>query len=202
MELKHLAKIAYRIEPKPEGGFIARAADPAIPPLEALTREELLQKIQAKIAAELGSELAALKLPFGNKQVDVKIERQPGASLTLHSTDKNAQEELATLLQKNFPELCGVLVARDGDAKTFGNLNQQKDLVVNVSSQRFNITQAFSPIAWTRGGARDSQIENPRTDISLTPDPITPESSKNWTVLRFLLIVLLLAALVYFLGHR
>src|SRR5205807_9887900 len=41
MEIKRLiTHFTYRIEPKPEGGFIAHAADPSVPPLEASTREE------------------------------------------------------------------------------------------------------------------------------------------------------------------
>ena len=40
MELKRLiTHFTYRIEPKPEGGFIAHATDPTVPPLEAPTRE-------------------------------------------------------------------------------------------------------------------------------------------------------------------
>src|SRR5438034_7388212 len=54
MVLKRIiTKFIYRIEPKPEGGFIAHASDPSIPPLEAPTRLELQQKIQANISAAL-----------------------------------------------------------------------------------------------------------------------------------------------------
>jgi hypothetical protein len=47
MDLKRLlTQVVYKIETKPEGGFIARATDPTVPALEAPTREELQQKIQ------------------------------------------------------------------------------------------------------------------------------------------------------------
>jgi len=56
MELKRLiTHFTYRIEPKPEGGFVARASDPTLTPLEAPTREELQQKIQANIKPALGA---------------------------------------------------------------------------------------------------------------------------------------------------
>jgi hypothetical protein len=57
MELKRLiSHFTYRIEPKPEGGFIAHASEPGVPPIEAPTRAELQQKIQANISAALGTE--------------------------------------------------------------------------------------------------------------------------------------------------
>jgi hypothetical protein len=69
MELKHLIqRFSYRIEPKAEGGFIARATDPTVPPLEAPTREELQQKIQASLAAAMAEAFPGLKLPAESKQ--------------------------------------------------------------------------------------------------------------------------------------
>ena len=83
MELKRLiTHFTYRIAPKPEGGFIAHATDPTVPPLEAPTREELQRKIQANIAAGLASEFPGLKLPLENQQLKFAfhIERKPGAA--------------------------------------------------------------------------------------------------------------------------
>ncbi len=93
MELKRLIQhFTYRIEPKPEGGFIARATDPSVPPLEAPTREELQQKIQANIAAALATEFPGLKLPLNNKEVHLAfhIEHKPGGGFVLQSTDGSA----------------------------------------------------------------------------------------------------------------
>jgi len=51
VELKRIiSAFTYRIEAKPEGGFVAHANDPNLPPLEAPTRQELQQKIQATSA--------------------------------------------------------------------------------------------------------------------------------------------------------
>jgi len=50
---KTVTKIIYRIEPNPEGGFIARPSgqpgDPAMEPIVGATREEVQQKIEAKL---------------------------------------------------------------------------------------------------------------------------------------------------------
>src|SRR5436309_3257002 len=75
MELKRLVQsFTYRIEPKPEGGFISRVAYPTVPALEAPTREELQQKIQAKLLAQLGENFPGLKLPSqANQQVKWEV---------------------------------------------------------------------------------------------------------------------------------
>jgi hypothetical protein len=73
MELRQLIKsFTYRIESKPEGGFIARPTDPSMAPLEAATREELQQMIQARASETLAREFPGLKVPPG-KNVDAKI---------------------------------------------------------------------------------------------------------------------------------
>ena len=90
MELKHLAtRFTYKIEPKPEGGFIARSTDPTVPPLEAPTREELQHKIQANMVAALSDAFPGLKLPAQNKQVkfEVHIERKPGGGFAVQTDE-------------------------------------------------------------------------------------------------------------------
>ena len=47
-------KFAYRIEPKPEGGFVARSSDPSMPTFEGATAEEVKQQIQAKLLEAIG----------------------------------------------------------------------------------------------------------------------------------------------------
>src|SRR5260370_27811263 len=141
MDLKRLiTQFTYRIEPKPEGGFIAHATDPTVPPLEAPTRQELQRKIQANIAAGLASEFPGLKLPLENQQLKFAfhIERKPGGGFAIHSADPNAQpiegatheeieshfaEKLINFVGKHFvPELSQALAAqRSGDIKVFVN---------------------------------------------------------------------------------
>ena len=61
MEIKKtISHFAYKIEEKPGGGFIAQPLDPANAPIEGATREEVMQKIQAKSVAELERELPEL----------------------------------------------------------------------------------------------------------------------------------------------
>ena len=90
MELKRLiSHFTYRIEPKPEGGFIAHPSDPTVPPLEASTRKELQQKIQANIGAALAAEFPGLKLPLENNQLKFSfhVEHKPGGGFIFQSTD-------------------------------------------------------------------------------------------------------------------
>lgn len=62
-----LTHITYRIEPKPEGGFIARPSNPSAPQLEASTREELRQKIRVNMRNALVTEIPRLRVPLENK---------------------------------------------------------------------------------------------------------------------------------------
>src|SRR3954452_10947174 len=70
MEIKRtISRIAYRIEKKPEGGFIARCSDLNVPPLEAASRFELEQQIQVKITAEMESQFPGLKTRLDQSEV-------------------------------------------------------------------------------------------------------------------------------------
>ena len=98
VDLKRIiSTFTYRIEAKPQGGFIAHASDPSLPPLEALTRQELQQKIQANIGAALAREFPGLNLPSENSPSGSKgpkfafhVEAKPGGGFSLHSHDPNA----------------------------------------------------------------------------------------------------------------
>ena len=95
MELKRIVRdLTYNIEPKPEGGFIARATDPTVPPVEAASREELLQKIKEEVAANLASEFPGLKLSLGTQKLKgaFDIEHKPGGGFAIHSPDANAAQ--------------------------------------------------------------------------------------------------------------
>jgi hypothetical protein len=53
-------KISYRIEEKPEGGFIARPSDPAMGILEGVSKEEVQQLVQEKMRSLLGQQIPDL----------------------------------------------------------------------------------------------------------------------------------------------
>src|SRR5215470_12855933 len=87
-----LSQFIYRIEPKPGGGFIATCKDPSAPAIEGSTREEVQQKIQESIAANLGAQFPALQSALANNDVKLHyhIEAKPGGGFTIHHGDANS----------------------------------------------------------------------------------------------------------------
>lgn len=207
MELKRLlSHFTYRIEPNPEGGFIAHASEPGVPPIEAPTRAELQQKIQANIAAALGTEFPGLKLPLENKEVNFAfhVEHAPDGGFILQSTDgkelpifgsthaeiqsKFAEKLLGALGKDLMPELSKVLAAADsGDVKVVVKRNVRFSLGSRPpESDSADLTQGSKPEALLRA------------DNS----PLMPEANKLWPMVRLLLLALTIAAIFYFLRHR
>jgi hypothetical protein len=229
MELKHLVKqFSYRIEPKPEGGFIARATDPTVPLLEAPTREELQQKIQSNLATALAAAFPGLKLPLEKMQIkyDVRIERKPGGGFAVHSTSPDAKEatheeidhfaeELIGFVGKQFPQPSEALAARgdSGVAKIFAN--QKTSVTVNADSHKLalgiaqGLPQAES-IQPNYANVEDVELRDARTinanfnnvRNAIANSPITPETSSSWPIFRFLLALLIIAALMYLFLHH
>ncbi len=220
MDIKRIANtFTYRIEAKPEGGFIAHATDPSLPPLEAPTRMELQQKIQANIRATLASEFPGLNLPSGNLpagkefKFDFHIEARPGGGFSLHSHDPNAPtiegasheeiehpfaEKLAGVVGKYvLPELSQALAKQGGagDVKVF--VDRKVGFAANAGSQKLisDRMQDFQP----SGTIQPSNIGDVVTGDN---SPITFEKSKSWPIVRFLLTLLVIAALMYFFLHR
>jgi hypothetical protein len=233
MELKRLiTHFTYRIEPKPEGGFIARATDPTVPALEAPTRQELQRKIQANIAAALTSEFPGLKLPLENQQLKFAfhVESKPGGGFAIHSADPKAQpiegatheeiesrfaEKLIAFVGRHLmPELSQALAAQgSGDIKVFVNRTagftvnagshtlspgSARDLLPTGSIQTDGVTIEDAKTGDTKTASASFGSIGPAIDNS----PITPEASSSWTILRFLLTLLIIAAMMYFFLHR
>ena len=233
MELNRLITLfTYRIEPKPEGGFIAHATDPTVPPLEARTREELQRKIQANIAAGLASEFPGLKLPLENQQLKFAfhIERKPGGGFAIHSADPDAPliegathekieshfaEKLIAFVGKHFmSELSQALAAQgSGDIKVF--VNRKTGFTVNAGSHTLSL--GISPDLPPAGSIQtddatteDAKFADTKTanasfasvGDAIDNSPITPETSSSWTVFRFVLALLIIAAMMYFFLHR
>jgi len=219
VELKRIiTKFTYRIEPKPEGGFIAHANDPSLPPLEAPTRLELQQKIQANISAALAAEFPGLKLPAENQELkfNFHIEAKPGGGFIIHSHDPGAEpiegatheeiehpfaEKLAGVLGKYFmPELSQALANQggSGDVKVF--VNRKVSFTAQAGSHKLTLgdAQDLQP-------AGSIQPQDAKSGGLVAPNdssPITPETSGSWTIFRFLLTLLVIAALMYFFLHR
>jgi len=228
MELKRLiTHFTYRIEPKPEGGFIAHATDPTVPPLEAPTREELQQKIQANIATALAAEFPGLKLPLENRQLKYAfhIELKPGGGFAIHSADPGAKpvqgatheeieshfaEKLIGFVGKHFmPELLQALAAQgnSGDIKVF--VNRKTGASVHAGSQELSFGTTQGPPTDGSIQLDDTKIEDLKlvdakttsadfSSAALANSPITAETSSSWSIFRFLLALLIIAALMYF----
>ena len=187
--------VSYRIERKPEGGFIARSTDPRIPPIEAPTREELSQKIQAEVLGMALSPNVKLALQKGLSVLDVLgTEPKAGRKLVFSSTkgdtsvieqpDQEQVEQFAKqfggMVEKNFPELEKALAARMVNAKIATASNHAAEGVVDVNSATLN------GIATPVGNA-----------------PITPESNSSWKVFMVLLgLAVAGTALYFFFYHR
>lgn len=230
MEIKRLiTQFTYAIAPKPEGGFIAHASDPNMPPLEAPTREELRQKVQATIMAGLAERFPGLKLPLQGQEskFSFHIESKPGGGFALHSADPGTQpvegtqeqieshfaEKLIGLAEKFSPELKQALASQgvNGDVKVFVD---RKTFTVKGGSRSLSLslgadllpTSPLSnggPIASNAVSAEAANQDAASMGGTLSNAPITPERSDTWTVFLFLLTVLVIGALVYFfLYHR
>ncbi len=229
MELKRLiTQFTYRIEPKPEGGFIAHASDPNLPPLEAPTREELRQKVQATIMAGLAEQFPGLKLPLQGQETkfNFHIESKPGGGFALHSADPGTQpvegtqeqvenhfaEKLISLAEKFSPELRQALAAQGAsevkvfvDRKTFTAKGGSHSLSLSLGQDLLPI----SPVptgASGEGNKMPGEVANPAAASmggTISAAPITPERSDTWTVFLFVLTVAVIGALIYFfLYHR
>jgi hypothetical protein len=228
MELKQLVqRYVYRIEPKPEGGFVARATDPTMPTLEAPTREELQQKIQEKLVAELGERFPGLRLPaLQNKQVkwEVHIDRKPGGGFAVHSDELGTAisdpathekldhfaEELLNFVDKNFPQLSQAIAAQAGSRGV------QVFTTEKISTSRNNDSPLGSLQALLPTQPMPASDVNPRhmtlqattvDEAPLNPAaisnvPIIPEASRSGNVLGFLLALLIIGLLTYFFLYR
>jgi hypothetical protein len=195
MELKRLiTHFTYKIEPKPEGGFVAHASDPSVPPLEAPTREELQQKIQANIASTLAAEFPGLKLPARTNEVkfNFHIEHRPGSGFILNSTDG---KELPVVggthaeIQSHFAEkLLNALGQRltPEDSKALATPPAVGDVKVMVNR---NVT--LSP-----GRSDNADF------LNAANSPITPEPNQLWRFVKFLLAAMIFAIVIYFIRYR
>ena len=226
MELKRLiSQFAYRIEPKPDGGFIARATDPSVPPLEAPSRQELLKKIQEKTLAGLSAEFPALKLPDGaQQQFAFHVERTPAGGFSIHPADPNAEvihastdsdlqsqmlEKFLNALGKRLiPELVQAAAAQ-GTANVTVSVNRKTAISFNTASPQLGpgpVTNiASTPSAPPESAKLDGasfRTPDPSPAI-LNNSPITPEPSNLGKIFRWIPVFLLLATLIYFfLGRR
>jgi hypothetical protein len=128
MEIKRtISRVIYSIEPKPEGGFIARCDDPTVAPLEAASRFELEQQIRDKVTSEVESQIPGLQISlekkitsFDNKSDDGSIS-QPGVDGgAMPAVEKWLTDKAVMLVEKNLPP---ELIEQLKNQKLSGNVN-------------------------------------------------------------------------------
>jgi hypothetical protein len=221
VELRNLiTQFTYRIEPKPEGGFIAHASDPQVAPIEAATREEVQQRIQACIASQLAAQFPGLKLPLENQglQFAFHIERKPGGGFALQSADPGAKTIEASTheeIESHFVEklmgfvgkhmmadlLSQALAAQAGSGDIKVVVNRKTGFGVNTETHKFGvgIGQDFteSGDGKTAGATLGSFSGGTISNAALTPQP-----GSSWKIFGWLLKLLAIAALAYFFFHR
>src|SRR5258706_8237809 len=69
-------KFNYKIEPKPGGGFIARPSNPALPVFEGATKEEVEQKMEARLLEMMDEKLDQLHLGNLKAAIHTKVNIQ------------------------------------------------------------------------------------------------------------------------------
>ena len=159
------------------------------------------------------------------------IERTPTGGFSIHSADPNAQsiegatheeieshfaEKLIAFVGKHFmPELSQALAAQgnSGDIKVL--VNRKMGVTVNAGSN--NLTLGLGRDLAPAGSIQPDdvkvedrkRVDSKTTDTyfgsagdTITNSPITPETSSSWTIFRFLLTLLIIAALMYFFVHH
>ena len=206
MDIKQtFTKFLYRIEPKPEGGFIARCKDPSVPPIEAATREEINQKIQASISANLAAQFPGLKLPLDNKDVKLSyhIDAKPGGGYIVHHGDPahdpiegSTREKVESAIEsKLFSHLMEKLPPELSQQLT-SQLNAGGVEVVVKRNVGFGFSRAGSSAS-----APDSKTIPPQSTL-INNSPIKLGRDSSGTIFRFLWVLLLVAAVLYFFLHR
>jgi hypothetical protein len=166
----------------------------------------------------LAAEFPGLKLPAENQELkfNFHIEAKPGGGFIIHSHDpKEAAvegatheeiehpfaEKLAGVLGKYFmPELSQALANQGGSGDVRVFVNRKVSFTTQAGSHKLTLgdVQNLQP-------ASSIQAPDVNSGGSVAPNdssPITPETSGSWTIFRFLLALLMIAALMYFFLHR
>ena len=223
MEINRLvSKYVYRIEPKPGGGFIARASDPSVPAIEASSREELQQKIQSAVFAGLSADFPGFKLPAnaGDMKFAFHVERTPGGTFDIHSSDPNSapiqastQGEVESHFAEKFISLLGKHMLpglseelrqqlASGNVKVFMKGGSEFTITTTQTSVTQTQPGSSAPQALTSQASSSGPISSPIYSSSPAPidsSPITPVSEGGGKFFRILLALLVLAGVIYFL---
>jgi hypothetical protein len=214
MEIKRtISRVIYRIEPKPEGGFIARCDDPTMPPLEAASRFELEQQIQDKITSEVESQIPGLKISLEKKfisldpngpvaqQSDISLQSSEGG--TKKAVEQWLTDKAVKLVEKNLPpELVEQLKRRQVDGKI--KIAVTKFGAEGKVRREYTLSNGAGALSrLLKGTQKTSGALEPSTPVSSSfsgtsldgNSPITPTSSSSF--LRFLAAALVLMGVLF-----
>ena len=188
MDLKKIqTQLKYRVEPSPDGGFIARPDDPSVPVIEGRTREEVQQKIRTQAFHNLAAEFPMLK-----GVLDDQLEKtSDGKTSTTFIVRTNSGEKQvitsATPDQvRQFAKGMGALLG-----KNFADLAES--IVLQGTVNKRTLTTEEKTILNANPGNPDRGI--------VGNAPIVPENANRWPwiALGLLVIAAVMYALLY---HR
>ncbi|HKW16844.1 MAG TPA: hypothetical protein VJO35_04990 [Terriglobales bacterium] len=220
-----LERFAWHIEPKPEGGFIARCSDPSVPPLEADNRIELQRKVRENITAHLATQFPSLKISLDKEDIKLPLfdaddlaASKPGEA-SAQSGEGGIKGAVEQWLTKNAvaaigsqlpPELMEKLKTQAHDGKlsftvtttTKGSGNTQ------VRTKTISFGDAKLPLQLGSQPQQNSASLPPSAPVSAsfsnqqldTATPITPVSSSTW-FLKFVLAAIVVLGLIFLLTH-
>lgn len=221
MDLKQLiTQFTYHIEPKPEGGFIARPSGPNGTALEAPTREELQQKIRANIAVVLAKNFPGMNQPQAHQlNISFHLERKPDGTFDIHSSDpaspsiqsasrdeveSHFAEKVLNLVGKHLsPEFAQGLATQfsSGDVKVFVSKGPgTKRVSINLNSGAVlgnadpvsaQLTSSTSP---ANNGVAGANTEGMSANNS---SPITPGDESSNVFFRYVIAAIIVIAAMY-----
>lgn len=191
-------RVFYRIKPAAGGGVIAEADDGKLPPLEAPTREELIEKIKSTINPLLQQELDGRKIPEG-PTTTYEIESKPSGGFTVHSSDPRVKPiETATLEEADRQleqQLTGALGKHLAHKLTheFSHVQGLRENTKVTVDERITLinqsdftsdSKPTLPTGWKRN------------------IPITPERGSNSALVWMFVALVAIAALIFLLLHH
>lgn len=199
---KKSVSFSYRIEAKPGGGFVAHTSDPTMETVEAATREELEQKMQAKINELMGNfgglGVMGLKKLLGSVNVgsglSYHIEEHP-EGFRAHPSDSKleivsgtSREDLEQKIREALGPEAGKKVADMLSRLGEGKLNELGE--VKLSQWKLGDVKVTGNVSFTTNtasyGKAFGQSSNPPLIQSqqpsiLPPDPLQPNLSQDST---------------------
>jgi len=219
-----IKKFLYRIEAKPEGGFIARSKDSTLPPIEGATRAEVQQKIQQSIAADFTAQFPALKPAFENNQVNFTyhIEAKPEGGYIVHHGDPQSSDPAHAPIEGCFRDKLQDMV----ESKLISAVMKQippelhQEIADKLNSGGIDVAvsrKVYGAASATTGfslGLNKNLAQSTEADLSPTSNApfistvtdtspvITYEKSKFGSLLRFLLALLIMFGIYFFLRRH